>query len=604
MIYGWSRSAGLLLALMPPLLAVAACVGNGAARPQAAGPQGWTETQRAAWYGADQGSRLMPYAWFKALERTDAPGAFAAPEALARFRFLPRADQPLPVGFATDDQPDDGLPHSALRWYAGQGAREAWVGLNCSACHTSELRFGDGPPLRIDGGPSLVDFQAFTADLDRAAVATRDDPARWNRFAAAVLGPRDTPGNRQRLRDAFGRYVDWQQTVIRLDATDQRYGYGRLDAVGRIFNKVALFTQAPTPIVNPPDAPVSYPFLWDIWRQDRLQWNGIARSARLDLGNHRFLDYGALGRNAGEVIGVFGDVDTTPRGKLAGFRSSLRADNLDRIEQQLRLLRAPRWPEALAPRPGSPEATQAATRLAHGQQLFADKCAGCHAIPAATLDRYNVTMVPLSRPGAEPHRSVDGLQRLHLQRPLRRVGGRARGLSQGPPAWAGGAHRDPARDHGEGHACRQEGAGPAAGGQHHHRRRAGRRPRWRRTFRTRPRAGSPPGSSAASPTRASCSPTRPARSMGCGRPRPTSTTARCRRLYDLLLPADRRPATFLVGTRQYDPVRVGYVTGPAAGNLFTVDTRLRGNSNAGHDYGSSTMTDEDRWSLVEYLKIL
>src|SRR3546814_3378304 len=50
---------------------------------------------------------------------------------------------------------------------------------------------------------------------------------------------------------------------------------------------------------NSPNAPVSYPFLWDATRSDFVQWNGVASNALL----------GPLGRNTGEVIGVFAILD-------------------------------------------------------------------------------------------------------------------------------------------------------------------------------------------------------------------------------------------------------------------------------------------------------
>ena len=91
-------------------------------------------------------------------------------------------------------------------------------------------------------------------------------------------------------------------------------------------------------------------------------------------------------------------------------------------------------------------------------------------------------------------------------------------------------------------------------------------------------------------------------------------------LYDLLLPAqcpanDRqaecRPATFQVGSREFDPVKVGIRTEGYAG--FTFDTRLPGNSNAGHEYGAvavvkgddtnvPALTREERLDLLDYLK--
>ena len=52
-------------------------------------------------------------------------------------------------------------------------------------------------------------------------------------------------------------------------------------------------------VFNSPNAPVSYPFLWDIAQHDYVQWNGIGANAGL----------GPIGRNAGEVIGVFGTLD-------------------------------------------------------------------------------------------------------------------------------------------------------------------------------------------------------------------------------------------------------------------------------------------------------
>lgn len=72
----------------------------------------------------------------------------------------------------------------------------------------------------------------------------------------------------------------------------------------------------------------------------------------------------------------------------------------------------------------------------------------------------------------------------------------------------------------------------------------------------------------------------------------------------LLFP-DERPATFFRGYDVYDWPRVGFVAEGAeaekAGVLF--DTRLRGNSNAGHLYGRD-LPAADRDALLEYLKTL
>jgi hypothetical protein len=73
-------------------------------------------------------------------------------------------------------------------------------------------------------------------------------------------------------------------------------------------------------------------------------------------------------------------------------------------------------------------------------------------------------------------------------------------------------------------------------------------------------------------------------------------------LYQLLLPPGRRQRTFYVGSRTFDPKRVGLLTRKSPG-AFLFDTGLPGNSNAGHTYGTD-LTDEQRWDLLEYLKTL
>ncbi len=73
----------------------------------------------------------------------------------------------------------------------------------------------------------------------------------------------------------------------------------------------------------------------------------------------------------------------------------------------------------------------------------------------------------------------------------------------------------------------------------------------------------------------------------------------------LLLPADRRDDSFKGGTREFDPVDMGFRDEGAS----TLDTTLPGNSNAGHDgpiYGNEVLAnDQERMdALLEYLKTL
>ena len=131
-------------------------------------------------------------------------------------------------------------------------------------------------------------------------------------------------------------------------------------------------------LYNHPDAPVSYPFVWDIPQHDFVQWNGIGVNAGLGL----------IGRNTGEVIGVFGTLDwaeepgTSLSSFLSGqgihathvsFASSINVHNLRLIESRLSLLQSPQWPEDILGKIDQ-------DRKVRGQRLFATYCEACHAV--------------------------------------------------------------------------------------------------------------------------------------------------------------------------------------------------------------------------------
>jgi hypothetical protein len=71
-------------------------------------------------------------------------------------------------------------------------------------------------------------------------------------------------------------------------------------------------------------------------------------------------------------------------------------------------------------------------------------------------------------------------------------------------------------------------------------------------------------------------------------------------LDELLKPAKDRIKTFHVGSREFDPVKVGFVDE----GEYLFDTTLPGNSNAGHEYGSTVFTEAERRQLIEYMKSL
>ena len=78
-------------------------------------------------------------------------------------------------------------------------------------------------------------------------------------------------------------------------------------------------------LAAPANAPVSYPCLWDAPQHDRVQWNGAAENKVSPLGKILFgtEDVGALGRNSGEVLGVFGSATVT----LPAYAASLTLED-------------------------------------------------------------------------------------------------------------------------------------------------------------------------------------------------------------------------------------------------------------------------------------
>jgi hypothetical protein len=71
-------------------------------------------------------------------------------------------------------------------------------------------------------------------------------------------------------------------------------------------------------------------------------------------------------------------------------------------------------------------------------------------------------------------------------------------------------------------------------------------------------------------------------------------------LDELLKPPAERVKTFNVGSREFDPDKVGFRSDQGT---LEFDTKLPGNSNAGHDY-SREFTADERKQLIEYMKSL
>src|ERR1700730_15228338 len=233
--------------------------------------QGWSPADKTAWYTTNQGMRLLPLSWLRALEQPDSDKPFLAPEHMAGFRYLPGPGaSDLPIGFVIDAQDDSQLSATKLRWKEQQSTKEPWAGLNCSACHSKEITY-NGKRMRIEGAPTLVDFQSFEEALFAALDRTWLDDQKFARFAKQVLG--DDGQDSDKLRGELAKLVDVNTRLAVANATPLRYGFGRLDAIGNILDQGATIVNAPGQTFHPSDAPVSYPFLWNIHQLPKVHWN-------------------------------------------------------------------------------------------------------------------------------------------------------------------------------------------------------------------------------------------------------------------------------------------------------------------------------------------
>ena len=161
--------------------------------------QGWSSDLRTRYYFDPQGSRLIPYDWFVALEQPDSDRPFIDPAHVEALGYLAAAPGPmnpdgLPIGFVKDpaDNPETGH----------------WMGFTCAACHTNDMVLA-GRRVRVDGGPPLADFETFMTRLNDAVVATLGNDAKFERFADRVA-PKD---GAKALR---GRLLDYQSSLTAL----------------------------------------------------------------------------------------------------------------------------------------------------------------------------------------------------------------------------------------------------------------------------------------------------------------------------------------------------------------------------------------------------
>lgn len=552
--------------------------------------QGWSETQRQRYYHTSQGTRMLPYAWFMALEQPSLDPAQPSPPFhdsgyLATFGFLPNDNvlhnpDRLPVGFTKTDAAAQDL---------------SWVGITCAACHTGELRYQDRG-IRIDGGAAMINLGGFEQATQHALKATLADPMRFERFAQKVLKDNYSSENykklfRQVTKFSFARSeflltkesqmlhrasqaLQESKSVFAEDQTQinknhvrallQRLqptpepGFGRLDALGQGGNYVFGYWMGVPENIVKEDGPVSYPPLWDTWMFDWVQYGGQIRQP--------------MARNVAQALGVFTPV--TLRGASEHlFKSDVDVQALHQIESLLQQLAHPPWPENILGKINR-------IRWAKGKALFATHCASCHQPRWSGPDQHGnhelqIKMIDVDTIGTDRNTVKNFKDRtvntgdLAVLLDTDMLSAKA-ALEQVTQRVIIQRYQDlgiPKAQQAQLNGCRDN--------------------KWRAEeyYRARPL-------------------------NGIWTSAPFLHNGSVPNLWQLLGPWQARDKTFYVGSTVFDPDVVGFVTEKAE-NTTRFDTRLPGNSNRGHEFTDRlrrngvigpALSDDERWALIEYLK--
>ncbi|AVO55643.1 di-heme-cytochrome C peroxidase [Ectopseudomonas mendocina] len=554
----------------------------------------WNDEQRQTYYYTPQGTTVkgLRYDWFVALEMPFGSEKFARLDYLARFGFLTDPKQQatalnpgnLPVGFTRHQDNESG---------------EHFLDISCAACHTGELRY-KGQAIRIDGGAALHSLAStvptlrgggFGQALGMSMAFTYYNPLKFRRFAQAVLGDQ-YPQGRDRLREDFKQVLDHLLATAFNDWHRGLYpteeGFGRTDAFGRIANTVFgdALDEANYRVA---DAPVSYPHLWDIWKFDWVQWNGSAMQP--------------MARNIGEALGVgaslhlFGE-NGQAVAEADRYASSVRLHDLYTLEETLKTLQPPKWPEAILGKVDLPLASR-------GKALYSENCAYCHAPNPQPRDKrvapsrdpeWKMRIVPTDIVGTDPttadniadHRfdiSRLGWTKAELSKldvklygaSLDNVDFKSISSAKGLAYITAYVENRAYQDAGIGPRQRwnMDGYGLSIGVQE------------KRGYKARPLDGI-----WATP--------------------PFLHNGSVPNLFELLSPVYERQAQFWVGNFEFDPSRVGYRSESFPGG-FLFDTRITGNDNGGHEFRDGcrqegvigrALSPDERLALIEYLKVL
>ncbi len=336
------------------------------------------------------------------------------------------------------------------------------------------------------------------------------DAAEPGAFWRVLSGLRTALKNESLLKDKLHGFAAIKM-VVQAQPLGTIDGYGRNDAFGVGRNELfgAYKNKDFTAGINtlPADAPVSFPHLWGMAHTSWFQWGANTNSV--------------IERNIGQALGVGATYQPDK-----GFSSTVRLDNLHAMEELQYKLTAPQWPAELF---GAIDRDKAA----RGKAIFDRTCANCHETytKRGTVNEYQ--LFALDVVGTDPSAAINfermvmtdegpkpfGAAAFDIVKKVKAAYYRENGTppdvqaaweAQGvrPPA----EYRTPLRDYQKFYDTRHRGIYRA------------------KTLK------------------------------GIWATAPFLHNGSVPSLYDLLLPAEKRTRKFKMGTKEFDPVKLGFVS--------------------------------------------
>ena len=518
--------------------------------------QGWSNEERQYWHYLSLGQAIAPVSWFQSLDRGQTEVPFLDKGYLLSLGFQFEEKTPnnpfgLPIGFAVAPRESPVKGH---------------VGLTCPACHTGQISF-KGNVVRFDGGSANFDITNFLGEFYRSLAITAKDKSRWDKFVTRVQKIEDISELELRKKvEKSLQDIAWaNQATANAPGKYTEPGPGRADALNRIGNYI--FGQRLLVASNylKGDSPANYPPLWDIWKFNWVHYNSsfsqpMARNILQVLGNNGTTN--------------FIDSEGNPVKGEDRWKTSVDFVGASKMEAGIRKLSAPKWPESVL---GVIDSTKAKK----GKVLFEKNCSSCHAsypvrAPENVKAKLAVVTVPLDVIGTDPAHAKTYYDRRY---DLAKLTGKSDPVS-GSDGLTFGINSIKSYGYDQLKLDKQKREEMDGFGREN-------KIRALLAYKARTLDGI-----WATP--------------------PYLHNGSVPNIYELLSPSSERSKQFWMGSYEYDPVKLGYLSNKGGGNYFLLDTNLPGNLNHGHEFNDGKgkgiigrkLSHNERLELIEYLKVI